>query len=105
MRNDCRYARPPKLQENARGGWGAILSAVEQYEAAVPSCSPNAFLVLGSPGSGKTCLICRLTMDCLDRHRDLVPVLLPVTDLVKRTDEDCDGGRVWGALPKSHIDG
>jgi hypothetical protein len=67
-----------------RQGWQLILHTVDRYQKAVPSCYPHAFLIVGAPGSGKTALTHRLVMDCLDRHRDLVPVHLMVADIVKR---------------------
>merc|ERR1712062_916596 len=75
---------------NSVQGLGVLTSAVERYEKGIPSCLPTAFLLLGSPGSGKTALVCRLIMDCLERPGNLVPVLLPVADLVKRTCQDPD---------------
>eukprot|EP00927_Polykrikos_kofoidii_P028763 TRINITY_DN25017_c0_g1_i2.p1 TRINITY_DN25017_c0_g1~~TRINITY_DN25017_c0_g1_i2.p1 ORF type:complete len:2736 (-),score=602.94 TRINITY_DN25017_c0_g1_i2:74-7891(-) len=71
-------------------GWNTITSAVELYEKGIPTCTPNAFLVLGMPGSGKSCLLCRLIMDCSERHIDLMPLLMPIADLVKRTDVESE---------------
>jgi len=72
----------------SRTGWGMLVNAVDTFAEAIPSCSPNAFLVLGGPGSGKSCLICRLIMESLDRHVNLVPILLKVQELVKRSSQD-----------------
>lgn len=83
-----------------RLGWQALTTAIDKFEKAIPTCTPNAFLVLGSPGSGKSCLICRLIMDCLERQPNLVPLQLPVADLVKRTSQEAessemDSGQVY----------
>eukprot|EP00929_Paragymnodinium_shiwhaense_P063871 TRINITY_DN31960_c0_g3_i1.p1 TRINITY_DN31960_c0_g3~~TRINITY_DN31960_c0_g3_i1.p1 ORF type:complete len:3687 (+),score=983.36 TRINITY_DN31960_c0_g3_i1:94-11154(+) len=71
----------PELQQ----GWKTVISTLEQFEQGLPNCSPTAFLVFGSPGSGKSCLVHRLIMECLDRQMDLVPLLVPVAELVKRS--------------------
>ncbi|CAE7468359.1 HERC2 [Symbiodinium natans] len=69
-------------------GWTTVLNAVENYNLGQPSCSPSAFLVLGSPGSGKSCFVGRLMMEMLDRYENLIPLMLPVADLVKRSDPE-----------------
>eukprot|EP00434_Breviolum_minutum_P030134 symbB.v1.2.026651.t1/scaffold2683.1/size73787/1 len=71
-----------------KSGWQTVLSAVESYNLGQPSCNPNAFLVLGSPGSGKSCFVGRLMMEMLDRYENLIPLMLPVADLVKRSDPE-----------------
>ena len=50
-----------------KSGWLTVLQAVENYNSGLPSCNPSAFLVLGSPGSGKSCFVGRLMMEMLDR--------------------------------------
>ena len=65
-----------------------MLQAVENYNLGSPSCNPSAFLVLGSPGSGKSCFVGRLMMEMLDRYENLIPLMLPVADLVKRSDPE-----------------
>lgn len=67
--------------------WNLIVNALERYNKATPSCSPNAFWVIGAPGSGKNCLMCRVIMDSVSRFDNLVPLRLPIMDLVKRTDQ------------------
>jgi hypothetical protein len=74
----------------AKQGWNSLLAAVSDYEKAVPHCGPNAYLIQGPPGSGKTCLVCRLIMNTLDLYPNLVPLLIPTSDLVKRTDDSMD---------------
>ncbi|CAL1162943.1 unnamed protein product [Cladocopium goreaui] len=71
-----------------KSGWQTVLSAVESYNLGQPSCNPNAFFVWGSPGSGKSCFVGRLMMEMLDRYENLIPLMLPVADLVKRSDPD-----------------
>eukprot|EP00929_Paragymnodinium_shiwhaense_P063873 TRINITY_DN31960_c0_g4_i1.p1 TRINITY_DN31960_c0_g4~~TRINITY_DN31960_c0_g4_i1.p1 ORF type:complete len:3718 (+),score=1051.51 TRINITY_DN31960_c0_g4_i1:107-11260(+) len=77
-------------EQDPRHGWNTVVQTVERYEKKVPSTTPNAFLVLGAPGSGKSCLVNRLMMDCLERQMDLVPLLLPIADIVKRGGEDAE---------------
>eukprot|EP00439_Symbiodinium_sp_Y106_P075720 s1219_g15.t1 len=79
-----------ELMSNAevKTGWQTVLNAVENYNLGQPSCGPNAFLVLGSPGSGKSCFVGRLMMEMLDRYENLIPLMLPVADLVKRSDPE-----------------
>jgi len=74
--------------QDVRQGWSAITSAMERHNQGRASCFPNAFLVFGPPGSGKSCMVSRIVMDCLERHWDLVPVMFPIADMVKRTDQD-----------------
>jgi len=70
---------------DVRHGWTLLTQAIEKYEKGLPTCMPCAFLVVGSPGSGKTCLLCRLVMDCLETQHALVPLLFTVADLVRRS--------------------
>ncbi|CAK0904969.1 unnamed protein product, partial [Prorocentrum cordatum] len=72
----------------ARRGWANIMGVAERLDRGTPSGTPSAFLVLGPPGSGKTCLVHRLIMEVLDRYTHVVPLLLPVADLVKRSSQD-----------------
>ncbi|CAK0894799.1 unnamed protein product [Prorocentrum cordatum] len=69
-------------------GWKHILKVIETFERGEPSCSPNAFLILGSPGSGKTCMVSRLIMELVDRNTNIMPLLLSVADLVRRSTPD-----------------
>lgn len=78
----------PKDAMEVKSGWQTVLSAVESYNLGQPSCNPNAFFVWGSPGSGKSCFVGRLMMEMLDRYENLIPLMLPVADLVKRSDPD-----------------
>eukprot|EP00931_Biecheleriopsis_adriatica_P003876 TRINITY_DN105632_c0_g1_i1.p1 TRINITY_DN105632_c0_g1~~TRINITY_DN105632_c0_g1_i1.p1 ORF type:complete len:3685 (-),score=854.42 TRINITY_DN105632_c0_g1_i1:104-9952(-) len=67
-------------------GWQVITDAVDKLNQGLPTCGASAFLIFGSPGSGKSCLVGRLQMEILDRYENLLPLLLPVSDLVKRSD-------------------
>eukprot|EP00928_Gymnodinium_smaydae_P096165 TRINITY_DN8436_c2_g1_i1.p1 TRINITY_DN8436_c2_g1~~TRINITY_DN8436_c2_g1_i1.p1 ORF type:complete len:1901 (-),score=440.52 TRINITY_DN8436_c2_g1_i1:2671-7926(-) len=69
-------------------GWGMIQAAIHTYSRGQACCMPKAFFVKGSPGSGKTCLVHRIIMDCVDHHLDLVPLVLPVADMVRRCHMD-----------------
>jgi len=71
---------------DSKSGWQSVLSVFESYNKGRPICTPNAFLVQGSPGAGKSCFVCRLLMETLDRCQRLIPLLLPVADLVKRSE-------------------
>lgn len=69
-------------------GWKHILKVIETFERGEPSYSSNAFLILGSPGSGKTCMVSRLIMEVVDRYTNIMPLLLSVADLVRRSTPD-----------------
>jgi len=75
---------------SSRFGWPTILASLESFEKGTPLCQPNAFLVLGSPGSGKSCLINRVIMESLDRYMNLVPIMIPVSEIVRRSGQDLD---------------
>eukprot|EP00928_Gymnodinium_smaydae_P016291 TRINITY_DN16089_c0_g1_i1.p1 TRINITY_DN16089_c0_g1~~TRINITY_DN16089_c0_g1_i1.p1 ORF type:complete len:3624 (+),score=981.26 TRINITY_DN16089_c0_g1_i1:76-10947(+) len=70
--------------ENGTSIWGRVQSTLEKLDKGKFGCTRNSFYVTGTPGSGKTCLVYRVITDILDRHHSLVPLLLPVADLVKR---------------------
>jgi len=70
---------------SSRYGWPSILAALDSYEKATSTCDCLAFLVLGSPGSGKSCLVNRVIMEILDRYQNLVPLMIPISDVVKRS--------------------
>ncbi|CAK9108700.1 Hypothetical protein (Fragment), partial [Durusdinium trenchii] len=82
--NYSNYDESPADQKTS---WTMIVNALERFNKATPSCTPNAFWVIGAPGSGKNCLMCRLIMDSVSRFDNLVPLRLPIMDLVKRTDQ------------------
>lgn len=76
--------------QDMRHGWYLLKSTVDRYERSEPSCSSNAFLVLGSPGSGKTCLVHRLIMEIVETHMNLVPILLSIAEMVRRSNQDAE---------------
>eukprot|EP00913_Durusdinium_trenchii_P001633 g1510.t1 len=76
-----------RASKDQKTSWTMIVNALERFNKATPSCTPNAFWVIGAPGSGKNCLMCRLIMDSVSRFDNLVPLRLPIMDLVKRTDQ------------------
>lgn len=67
--------------------WKEMISAMQNYSACQPTCQPLAFLVSGSPGSGKTCLCYRVIheISISDKMNDLIPIMIPVSELVKRS--------------------
>ncbi|KAF4716176.1 hypothetical protein FOZ63_022721, partial [Perkinsus olseni] len=46
-------------------------------------CFARQFLVSGPPGSGKSCLLRRLVIYCLNSQNDLLPLVIPVRELAK----------------------
>lgn len=46
-------------------------------------CFARQFLVSGAPGSGKSCLLRRLVIYCLNSQNDLLPLVIPVRELAK----------------------
>lgn len=75
------------MAQEQKTSWNLIVNALERFNKATPSCSQNAFWVIGAPGSGKNTLMCRVIMDSVNRFDNLVPLRLPIMDLVKRTDQ------------------
>lgn len=81
---------PESLQID-KNGWTLVKETLERFERGASSCQPLAFLILGSPGSGKSCLICRLILDAVERERNIVPLLIPISELVKRSGRHMEG--------------
>lgn len=75
---------------SSRFGWPAVLASLDTFEKGQPTCQPSAFLVLGSPGSGKSCMVNRVIMETLDRYVNLVPLLIPIADMVRRSGGETD---------------
>jgi len=87
-----------------RFGWPTILSTLDNFEKGVPTCNPSAFLVLGSPGSGKSCMVNRIIMETLDRYHNLVPLLVPIADLVRRSGGELDLSNPTRAIIQDWLD-
>ncbi|KAF4652938.1 hypothetical protein FOL47_010776 [Perkinsus chesapeaki] len=47
-------------------------------------CFARQFLISGPPGSGKSCLLRRLVIYCLNSQNDLLPLVIPVRELAKQ---------------------
>merc|ERR1740138_1984801 len=65
--------------------WSEVLGLISEDDDRMTShIFFQGILIVGEPGSGKSCLLCKLVMHCLSQSTNILPALIPVIDLCSR---------------------
>lgn len=94
-RCDCLEGPVPRIADGdgeELNFWQAVQSLISEDDERISSHIFNqGMIILGQAGSGKTCILCKMVMNCLSRSKMLLPLFIPVTDLAARLEKAATG--------------